>query len=58
MYNFILEVVFKTQVIPDGSAEFTRKMGVLFKKDNLGFILRSWRHVALIDNKVIKRLWI
>ena len=46
MYNFILEVVFKTRVIPDGSAEFTRKMGVLVKKDNLGFMLRSWRHVA------------
>ena len=25
------------EVIPDGSAEFTRKMGMLVKKDNLGF---------------------
>ena len=46
------------EVIPDGSAEFTRKMGMLVKKDNLGFGLRSWRYAALIDNKVIKRLWI
>ena len=45
------------EVIPDGSAEFTRKMGMLVKKDNLGFGLRSWRYAALIDNKVIKRLW-
>ena len=48
----------KIEVIPDGSAEFTRKMGMLVKKDNLGFGLRSWRYAALIDNKIIKRLWI
>ena len=46
------------EVIPDGSAEFTRKMGMLVKKDNLGFGLRSWRYAMLIDNKVIKKLWI
>ena len=46
------------EVIPDGSAEFTRKMGMLVKKDNLGFGLRSWRYAALIDNKIIKKLWI
>ena len=33
-------------------------MGMLVKKDNLGFGLRSWRYAALIDNKVIKKLWI
>ena len=31
---------------------------MLVKKDNLGFGLRSWRCAALIDNKVIMRLWI
>ena len=46
------------ELIPDGSSEFTRKMGMLVKKDNLGFGLRSWRYAALIENKVIKRLWI
>ena len=46
------------EVIPDGSAEFTRKMGMLVKKDNLGFGLRSWRYAALIDNKIIKKLWV
>ena len=46
------------EVIPDGSAEFTRKMGMLVKKDNLGFGLRSWRYAALIDNKTIKKFWI
>ena len=48
----------KVEVIPDGSAEFTRKMGMLVKKDNLGFGLRSWRYAALVDNAVIKKMWI
>ena len=48
----------KVEVIPDGSAEFTRKMGMLVKKDNLGFGYRSWRYAMLIDDKVIKNMWI
>lgn len=40
-------------VIPDGSGEFTRRMGMLVRKDNLGFGLRSWRYAAVInDGKV------
>ena len=46
------------EVMADGSAEFTRKMGMLVKKDNLGFGSRFWRYAALINNKVIKKLWI
>lgn len=38
------------KVIPDGSAEFTRKMGMLVQKDNLGFGMRSWRYAALVDD--------
>lgn len=42
-------------VIPDGSGEFTRKMGMLVDKDNLGFGFRSWRYAALVDDgKVTK----
>ncbi len=48
----------KVEVIPDGSAEFTRRMGMLVKKDNLGFGLRSWRYAMLVDDKVIKNMWI
>ena len=40
----------KVQVIPDGNGEFTRKMGMLVKKDNLGFGMRSWRYAAIICN--------
>ena len=43
------------QLIPDGSGEFTRKMGMLVQKTNLGFGLRSWRYAALITNeKIVK----
>ena len=46
------------EVIPDGSGEFTRKMGMLVKKDNFGFGLRSWRYAVLVNNKIIKKMWI
>lgn len=42
------------QVIPDGSGEFTRKMGMLVAKDNLGFGMRSWRYAAIVDNGVVE----
>ena len=48
----------KVKVIPDGSGEITRLMGMLVKKDNLGFGLRSWRYAAFIEDNVIKKIWI
>ena len=39
------------KVIPDGSGEFTRLMGMLVKKDNLGLGLRSWRYAAFIERQ-------
>lgn len=42
-------------LIPDGSGEFTRKMGMLVKKDNLGFGFRSWRYAALVNNQKIEK---
>lgn len=44
------------KVIPDGSGEFTRKMGMLVAKDNLGFGMRSWRYGAVINDGVVE-LW-
>lgn len=38
------------KIIPDGSAEFTIKMGMDVRKDNLGFGIRSWRYAAIIDD--------
>jgi len=42
------------QVIPDGSGEFARKMGMLVDKDNLGFGMRSWRYAAIVNDGVIE----
>ncbi len=37
-------------VIPDGSGVFTDKVGMLVRKDNLGFGPRSWRYAAIVDD--------
>ncbi|WP_170381308.1 peroxiredoxin [Ruegeria atlantica] len=42
------------KVIPDGSGEFTRKMGMLVDKDNLGFGMRSWRYATVVNDGVVE----
>lgn len=42
------------KVVPDGSGEFTRKIGMLVDKDNLGFGYRSWRYAAVINDGVVE----
>jgi len=48
----------KVKLLPDGSADFTRKMGMLVKKDNLGFGQRSWRYSAYIEDGEIKQMFV
>jgi len=48
----------KVFLLPDGNAEFTRKMGMLVEKENLGFGMRSWRYSMLVDNGEIKKLFV
>lgn len=48
----------KVKVIPDGSGKFTRKMGMLVRKDNLGFGERSWRYACVINNGKIEKWFI
>ena len=43
------------KLIPDGSGEFTRKLGMLVCKDNLGFGMRSWRYAAIVNDGVIEK---
>ncbi|MBB4188732.1 peroxiredoxin [Sinorhizobium terangae] len=45
----------KVGLIPDGSGEFTRKMGMLVAKDNLGFGMRSWRYAAVVNDGVVQQ---
>jgi peroxiredoxin len=48
----------KVKLIPDGNAYFTRSMGMLVNKSNLGFGDRSWRYAAVVDNGVIEKLFV
>jgi len=40
--------------IPDGNGEFTRQLGMLVDKCNLGFGPRSWRYAMVVDDGVIE----
>lgn len=46
----------KVFLLPDGNAEFTRKMGMLVDKSNLGFGQRSWRYSMYVeDGEIVQR---
>jgi glutathione-dependent peroxiredoxin len=44
--------------LPDGNAEFTQGMGMLVDKRNLGFGQRSWRYSALVEDGVVKKMFV
>ena len=46
------------RMLPDGNAAFTRGMGLLVKKENLGFGERSWRYSMLVDDGIIKKMFV
>lgn len=48
----------KVKMLPDGNAEFTERMGMLVKKENLGFGSRSWRYSMLVDDGVITQIFV
>ena len=45
-------------LLPDGNGEFTRKMGMLVDKFNVGFGMRSWRYSMLVDNCKIEKAFV
>jgi len=45
-------------LLPDGNGEFTRKMGMLVDKSNLGFGMRSWRYAMYVENGSIEKMFI
>jgi len=45
-------------LLPDGNGEFTRKMGFLVDKSNLGFGYRSWRYSMVVDDGKIEKIFI
>ena len=44
--------------IPDGNGEFSRQMGMLVDKSDLGFGKRSWRYSMLVRDGVIEKMFI
>ena len=47
----------KVKMLPDGNCEFTRGMGMLVSKANLGFGDRSWRYSMLVEDGEIVKLF-
>ena len=48
----------KVFLLPDGNGEFTRKMGMLVDKQNLGFGMRSWRYAMVVEDGEIEKMFI
>jgi peroxiredoxin len=44
-------------LLPDGNGDFTRQMGMLVKKENLGFGMRSWRYAMHVEDGEIKQMF-
>lgn len=59
MYQWAQKLGLKNvRMLPDGNGEFTRKMGMLVKKTNLGFGDRSWRYSMYVEDGIIKKMFI
>jgi peroxiredoxin len=48
----------KVKLLPDGNKEFTRQMGMLVRKEDLGFGERSWRYSMVVNDGVIEKIFI
>ena len=51
------EKIKNVKVLPDGSGMFTKGMGMLVKKDNVGFGERSWRYAAIINDNTVEKIF-
>ena len=47
----------KVKMLPDGNGDFSRLMGMLVQKDNLGFGPRSWRYSMHVVDGEIKQIF-
>ena len=48
----------KVFMLPDGNGDFSRAIGMLVKKNNLGFGDRSWRYSMHVVDGVVKKMFI
>ncbi len=44
--------------LPDGNGEFTRGMGMLVDRSDVGFGPRSWRYSALVRDGVVEKMFV
>lgn len=59
MYQWGLKIGAKNvKLLPDGNADFTRQLGMLVDKRNLGFGQRSWRYAMVVDNGEIEKMFV
>ena len=49
--------IHKVKMLPDGNADFTRLMGMLVRKQNLGFGDRTWRYSMLVIDGEIQQVF-
>ena len=49
---------FNVSFLPDGNGDFSRGMGMLVAKNDLGFGDRSWRYSMLVKDGVIEKMFI
>ena len=58
MFNWCNKLKVKNvKSIPDGNGKFTKAMGALVKKSNLGFGDRSWRYSMVINDGIIEKMF-
>ncbi len=48
----------KITMLPDGNGDFSKGMGMLVDKQNLGFGSRSWRYAMIVNDGVIEKMFI
>jgi len=48
----------KIKMLPDGNGDFTRQIGMLVKKEDLGFGNRSWRYSMVVNKGIIEKIFI
>ena len=47
----------KVKLLPDGNGDFTRGMGMVVKKENLGFGDRSWRYAMVVKDGEVQEIF-
>lgn len=47
----------KVFMLPDGNADFTRRMGMLVDRSQHGMAMRSWRYAMLVNDGVIEKMF-